>query len=335
MMKLKHLFNNTDLALMLLKNWEYDEASLELFKHYRISANAIYPYKWNGEICFLRFCPITEKRIKNITAELEFIGYLRGKGYPALEPVPSKTGKTMIQTCTPWGEYYTCVFKRVQGTAISTTGFEDPALFAYGQTLGELHRLSRGYTHPKTQRWTHTHVLDWIEETLQGMTGQETALDESVLLRKHFATLPIHPASYGLIHYDFETDNVFYDPATHSCAVIDFDDAMYHWYGMDIERALNSLESELSGREFEQKKTVFLEGYQSRSELDPVWIDRMPVFKRFASLYQYARITRSIQEKWDNEPEWMGNLRARLENLLLERVAGFRAPFAAGADWQE
>lgn len=48
MIKLKYLFDNRNLAEMLLGNWDYDKCSLEMFKYYRISSNAIYPFQNNG-----------------------------------------------------------------------------------------------------------------------------------------------------------------------------------------------------------------------------------------------------------------------------------------------
>ena len=123
MMKLRHLFNNPALAEMLLKNWEYDETSLDLFQYFRISANAIYPFKKDGEVRFLRCCPTSEKTKDNILAELEFVNYLRSNQYNALEPIPPKNGNELIQKSTPWGEYYASVFKHVMGKQISETDF--------------------------------------------------------------------------------------------------------------------------------------------------------------------------------------------------------------------
>jgi hypothetical protein len=49
MLKLKYLFNNVNLAEMMLENWEYDKESIEMFKYYRISSNAIYPFQAQGK----------------------------------------------------------------------------------------------------------------------------------------------------------------------------------------------------------------------------------------------------------------------------------------------
>jgi len=326
MMRLRHLFNNLALAEMLVKNWEYDESSLDLFQHFRISANAIYPFKRNGEICLLRCCPTSEKTRESIVAELEFIGYLHSRHYPALEPLPSKTGDEVVQKSTPWGDYYASVFKRVKGKQISQLNFDDEIITAYGAALGRLHSLSGEYTDPKTRRWTHEDVFHWVEETLRDLPVGRLPLDELRLLRDYFSGLPISPATYGLIHYDFETDNVFYDDATKSCSVIDFDDAMYHWYTMDIVQALDSLKDEVAADEFAHKKAVFIEGYRSEYAIEDDQLAAMPAFRRFANLYGYTRVVRAMQECWENEPEWLVELRAKLTESLAADSECFGKP---------
>ena len=163
MMKMRYLFDNPDLARMLLGNWEYDPESLDMFQYFRISANAIYPFKQKGDVHFLRFCPAEEKSGESILAELDFIGYLRGRDYNALEAVPSKTGDVLVQKATPWGEYYASVFKRVPGKPIGETNLEDEVIFTMGASLGRLHVLSSEYAPREPGRWSYADVLTWIE----------------------------------------------------------------------------------------------------------------------------------------------------------------------------
>ena len=323
MMKLRHLFNNQALAQMLVKNWCYDEPSLELFQYFRISANAIYPFRINGEVCFLRYCPTSEKKKENILAELEFVAYLRSQQFPALEPVPAKSGEVMVQKMTPWGEYYASVFKRVKGKEISESGSDDKILFAYGAALGHLHRLSSEFTNPKTKRWTHVDVFNWIECELRQLDDERLALAELELLRETFADLPIHAENYGLIHYDFEPDNVFYDEISQACSVIDFDDAMYHWYIMDVTQALCQLKTLAPGGEFAHKQAAFIQGYRSQFTLDQAALALMPICRRFANLYRYTRTTRAMQEDWENEPDWLVDLRAKLSDELVRDTEFF------------
>ncbi len=91
MLKLKDLIENFDLARAILANWKYDEDTLnDCFQYFRISSNAVYPFRQNGKLCFLRFAPISEKLLTNIQGEVEFILYLRENGYPALEPIKAE-----------------------------------------------------------------------------------------------------------------------------------------------------------------------------------------------------------------------------------------------------
>jgi len=124
---------------------------------------------------------------------------------------------------------------------------------------------------------------------------------------------------------EFEPD-FFFDDQTGACSVIDFDDTMYHWYGMDITQALASLREEFAEEDFPNKQAVFMEGYRSEFETPQDLQDCMPVFRRFANAYQYTRVSLSVRESWDNEPEWMLGLRAKLNGLLARNAGQFGTP---------
>lgn len=323
MLKLKYLYNNVDLAEMILRNWEYDEESIELFKYYRISSNAIYPFQAQGKTQLLRFSPKSEKNQNNILAELEFISYLKSKQYGVLETVGSKKGEELVEAHTPWGDYYASVFKRVSGKQMSNTELSDSIIFNYGKALGKLHQLSSEYVPVKNKRWSYSDVLNWMHSILIEFPNENSALKEIKLLQDYFDTIPITKNNFGLIHYDFEYDNVFYDEESQSCNVIDFDDAMYHWYVMDIEQALESLQDCIPVEKFQQKKQCFIEGYCTEFELSDEMISLLPACRRFANLYGYVRILRSAKEKWENEPEWLVSLREKLNKAMKNESACF------------
>ncbi|WP_373231080.1 phosphotransferase enzyme family protein [Cohnella sp.] len=316
MLKLKYLFDDVNLAEMVLKNWNYDEGSIDMFKYYRISSNAIYPFKCEGKTHLLRFAPKTEKLKSNILAELDFISYLRDNHYGVLESVESKHGEELVEVQTPWGDYFASVFKRVSGVQINNTDFSDTIIFSHGKALGRLHLLSSQYTPDKTQRWSYSDVLDWIQDVLMSFPEETAALMETKLLRSYFASIPVNKSNFGLVHYDFEYDNVFYDDESKSCNVIDFDDAMYHWYAMDIEQALDSLQDYFSSEIFNHKRQCFMDGYLTEYDIPNDFEVILPACRRFANLYGYVRILRSIADKWDNEPDWLINLREKLTKGL-------------------
>ncbi|PQP83343.1 hypothetical protein C0Q44_01075 [Paenibacillus sp. PCH8] len=326
MLKLKYLFQNTDLAEMILKNWNYDTESLDMFQFYRISSNAIYPFRDQGEVRLLRFAPVEEKNSINLGAELEFLRYLQANQYGAMEAVPSNAGTELMKAHTPWGTYYASVFKRVPGAQLGTLDLDDSIVYSYGQALGQLHHLSKAFTSEKGKRWTYTDVLSWMQEVLKDFPTETSAQNEVEFLRTYFATWPMTVQNFGLIHYDFELDNVFYDAKSQSCYVIDFDDAMYHWYAMDVEQSLDSLREEIQPEQWEQKKRMFLNGYWSEAGERYNMENMFPVCRRFANLYGYVRVLRSTAEQFLHEPEWMSALRARLD----EAMAANSKPFGKG-----
>jgi len=317
MLKFRYLFNNPDLALMLLKNWEFEAGSEVLFQHFRISANAIYPFRINGDLCFLRFCPLPEKNEESVQAELAFLKFLNRQGYPALEIIPSRTGAELVKKQTPWGEYVASVLKGVRGKQISQTDFGSEIMIAYGAALGELHAISTQYSNPGLKRWTHSDVFDWIEKTLRELGLDQKPWQEMTFLRREFDQLTIDQENYGLIHYDFEPDNVFYDETSQRCSVIDFDDTMYHWFVMDVFQALDAIRDETGRDDISDLEIQFLGGYQSKFALDDQVFNKQPLFRRFARLYQYTRVANAMQESWDNEPDWMNDLRKRLTKQIL------------------
>lgn len=323
MLKLKYLFQNNDLAEMILKNWSYDPESLDMFQYYRISSNAVYPFRDQGEIHLLRFAPVEEKNQTNLAAELEFLSYLKLNQYGAMEAVASHTGNELVEAHTPWGMYYASVFKRVQGNQMGSIDLNDQIVCSLGEALGRLHRLSCEYTPKQAKRWTYTDVLDWMKDVLGEFPRETAALNEVEVLRSFFAHWPVTQQTFGLIHYDFELDNVFYHEESQSCYAIDFDDAMYHWYAMDVEQSLDSLQEEIQPEQWEQKKQTFMQGYWAEAgdtyDMEPMF----PACRRFANLYGYVRVLRSGAEQWAHEPEWMSGLRVRLDKAMAAKAKHF------------
>lgn len=325
MLKLKYLFDNRALALMLLENWVYDPARLDVLDQFRISSNAIYPFFSCGSICFLRFFSTDEKSPGDIRAELDFLAHLRKTGYPVAETLLSKQGHELETVDTPWGIYCAAVFKGVPGRRCDRLILTEDIIYNLGKSLGQLHRISSQYIPSSGQRPDWRQRFGWVKDVLQAYPEETKAREEELLLRCYLSELPTSSEDFGLIHYDFELDNLFYDDCTGMVYPIDFDDAVYHWYVMDIAQAVDSLREELPDSAHDSAVCSFLDGYRSEKAIDAALLAEMPVFRRYANLFAYARILRSVKERWRNEPEWMTALRAHLEHLLKEKKRLFGA----------
>lgn len=326
MLKLKYLFDNKDLAHMILKNWDYDNDDPNLLKYYRISANAVYWCKNQDETFFLRFTPTEEKPKGKILFELEFLSYLRDNAYPAVCTILSKAGNELEVVNTPWGTFYAVAFKKASGKKIAEMPLTKDLIFGLGKALGQLHKLSSEFrpVNNKVNDWKETAC--WMEDVLSTFPDETAAKSELSILRTFLSKLPTSKENFGLIHYDFEPDNVFYNEITESYNPIDFDDAMYHWYAMDIGQSIDSIQEDIPEEQVESSKNEFIKGYRSEYAISDEMLKLLPVFRRYANLYGYVRILRSVEEKWNNEPDWMINLRINLEDLLNRRKGSFAMP---------
>lgn len=319
MLKLKYLFENYDLAKEALNNWSYDRDTLDgTLTNFRISSNAIYPFYQDGTLCFLRLAPVGEKSEKNVFGELEFIESLLQNGFPALVPVPSLTGELCLKIDTEWGEYFAAVFKGVNGAPLEDTELTSAVLYQYGKTLGKLHALSSEFT-PKRKKWDYLEVLSWIGQVLRDYHAPAPVISTSDEIRNELNRLPKCGELYGLIHYDFELDNVFFDPEKGTCSVIDFDDGMYHWYALDVEQALDSLTERLSGEPLKEAEAEFIRGYRTEHCYTEEMEASRPLMRRFIDLYGYARLIRCVAGKFSDEPEWLTELRKKLDYAIAEK----------------
>lgn len=323
MLQLKYLFHNKELALEILSRWNYDKNQPHLMEQFRISANAVYGFTNQDTRCFLRFAHAEEKSRGQILAELEFLNYLRTNNYPCLQPVLSKAGNELEVVDTPDGRYYGVVFLGVPGRSLSDHTLTPTIAFGWGKHLGRLHRLSKDYSPSRYRRVDHVAQLNWMAEVLDTFPEEALARRELEVVSDWLQRLPQNDNNYGLVHYDFETDNVFYNPDTENFYVIDFDDAVYHWFAMDVTTALASYEG--SNRELAQKQ--FMAGYRTEHRLDDEWLQLRPGFSRYQNLYSYVRVIRSTKnQNLGEEPKWMGSLREKLAKLCIERSADFGKP---------
>lgn len=89
---------------------------------------------------------------------------------------------------------------------------------------------------------------------------------------------------------------------------------------------MDSIKEDAPAEEVESLVNEFIKGYRSEYAVSDEMLKLFPVFRRYINLYGYVRILRSVEEKWNNEPDWMINLRIKLDNLLNKRKESFTMP---------
>lgn len=66
-----------------------------------------------------------------------------------------------------------------------------------------------------------------------------------------------------------------------------------------------------------------MDGYRTEYELSDDMMSLLPACRRFANLYGYVRILRSVEKRWENEPEWLVSLREKLIKAMKNKSSSF------------
>lgn len=322
MLKLKYLFENFDLAKECLALYDYDQESVnDMIRYFRISSNAIYPFKSgkNAEqVCFLRLSPVMEKPTSEVVSEVKLINCLIDNGNSIMKPFPMKNGKLVDVVNTIWGKYNVSCFEKVSGIELENIHGTIDIVSGYGECLGKLHETIRNYPAPQERR-DHKDLLDEISVRLQSFGASDLVLSELNYVKKELSKLTINNENYGIVHYDFEPDNVFYDKKSGVFSIIDFDDAIRCWYALDIVRAIDGLDDVIEDDEIHEAQAAFLEGYRKACAFTQEQADTLPLMRRLVRLQSISTILYVMSESVNDEPEWLIELKEKLKfklNLL-------------------
>jgi Ser/Thr protein kinase RdoA (MazF antagonist) len=308
----------------LIQCWEHDEGTL---KFWRASSNFVYAFNHNNQRCFLRFSSEQENYIEQIYAELDFMQYLHRHSYPCAAPIFSKDGNLIETVKTSTGLYFGVVFSQAKGEPLEIEEMTDIQLEQWGRSLATLHSLSKTYEPGVTKRRSWHDILNSVDTILQRYPLEHEAKTELNRIKSWLNSLSLSNDDFGLIHYDFQLDNVLWDEQEHHFNVFDFDDSMYHWFVMDIVTTLKDLFGN-HGQEAERKIESFLSGYRSILPLDDEMVKLFPKFLRFDQLYRFSRLLWSLENSdIDKAPPWYDGLKTKLKMVSDEMSPRFRIPW--------
>ncbi|WP_211748430.1 phosphotransferase [Paenibacillus sp. Marseille-Q4541] len=321
MMNLKEMvyaLRGNTLAEAFSAKWDCDEGTLQFW---RASSNVVYHFESSGIKQWLRFSSASDHQREQLEAELHFMMYLKDHGFPCVSLIASQAGEYLEELQTEEGIYYAVVFSEASGDHIYRQPTEEEAE-QWGRALAELHELSQRYEHKNSGRKHWSEILNDAEKILQRHPEETVAKQELALVREELEHWTEDETNIGLVHYDFQLDNVMFEDGCIS-DVIDFDDTMVHFYMMDLVRVLED-DCDEQGRyleDSEERVSSFLKGYGSVRTIPEDWNYTYAVLRRFERVHGYTRLLCSLErsEEVVNEaPAWYDGLVQKFRKILAE-----------------
>jgi Ser/Thr protein kinase RdoA (MazF antagonist) len=303
------------IAEQILEHWEHDQRPARLF---RSSTNFVYVFRKGGERYFLRFADSTERTGAAIDAEMALLGWLANKGMIVTTPIASKKGRCIETVETDLGTFHAVVFAGLQGSQVAFEELSTAQFEAWGAALGKLHAMTHQDQDPRLS--ARPTWRDHLTQARIYLPEDEPAVQaEFDYITSFVSAHPVTATNSGLIHGDFELDNLFWQNDT--IAILDFDDCSYSWYVADIAFALRDLFEtgvDLSNPSFH----AFIRGYSKHYSLDEELLSHLPTFMRLVNLIGYAKLVRAMDLAHDQDyPEWCTSLLLKLENRMQDYKA--------------
>jgi Ser/Thr protein kinase RdoA (MazF antagonist) len=307
------------LAEMILSRWGFDNGEVYYF---RASSNFVFIFRKDGKTRYLRFNHSSERDLRSIESETEILLYLQNQPIRVAQLVKSIEGRYIEEVETELGKFYAVVFEALPGEHFETEELNEGQFVTWGRELGKLHRILK--TIPDEIRLKRPSWKEQLQRLKAILPEEETtALKEVEYVLSWASSIPETNDNFGLIHFDFELDNLRWDDE--AIGILDFDDSANYWYAADIAYALRDVLEEGSFDPNHPSLTAFLKGYASETELDRNLIEDLPGFLRLHQIISFTKLHQSVDITDSPEhPEWLEQLRIK----LIGKIGSYRKLFA-------
>lgn len=273
-----------------------------------------------GHDYVLRISDGSRRSLSLVQAELDWVNYLAEHGASVCVPLCSRNGQ-LVETLTSDGRTFMgVVFEKAPGGMVRKADQTSEMTRNRGRLLGKIHTLSKKYDPPKNRPVRH----NWYEDEDFADFDKFLRPDDAAVAAKihehvdRLKAMPVDRDSYGLIHMDAHTGNIFFhgDRPT----IFDFDDCAYDFYMADIAISLfYALLFLPENRETKEHARRFLgdmfEGYHEYNHLEKRWLDLIPLILKRREMILYVAVNRGmdLDNPGDFAVRYMDGRRERIE----------------------
>jgi Ser/Thr protein kinase RdoA (MazF antagonist) len=272
--------------------------------------NIIYKFKISDRYYILRFSHSSLRTNDDILSEIDWINYLVDNHIPAAKPRKS-IDESFTKVIEVDDSYFVAsVFEYAKGDFIDTSGhtyWSPNFLKKWGSIVGRLHALGKKYAPDShTKRRHEWSSIELIERAKKCVPKHHSAVINKIEdICEQMNELSKTKDTYGLIHYDLNPTNFFYNEG--EITIFDFDDCCYNYFLHDVSGAIPLYSRKLRGpgwrKHFETFFGFFLDGYFSQNNMDSSTFALMHLFLMYGNLCSVVfsfEIDRKNREKYDS-----------------------------------
>ncbi|MDN3241693.1 phosphotransferase enzyme family protein [Glycomyces tritici] len=261
---------------------------------------------------YLRFAPEQDAGAEAVAALME---RLAENGTPVVRPVRADSGRLTVTVPTAHGPMRAMVVEAAAGEEADADELTADRARAWGRALAIVHRDAADVDAVLPQAFGE------LAEAAERFPGDAELAEAVARLGERVAALPRDNARFGVVHGDFELDNLAWegDRAT----AFDFDEAAHSWYAADVAFALRDLTGP-DGAVAEERRALveaFIAGYRGVRGFTEAEVASLRLFTGVHAVCSLVRITRALGTPDAGEPEWLAGLRSDLEAMAREQRA--------------
>ncbi|WP_129790069.1 phosphotransferase enzyme family protein [Promicromonospora panici] len=278
-------------------------------KWWRSSASHVFVLPDPDGKRYLRFVPDAYRGAGPVAAASSLMHQLAEGGAAVVRPVPARTGALTVTVPTALGAMHAMVVEAAPGAELDAGELTDDRARDWGRALASIHATAGGIEAGLPVALTEL-------ATIPDRFAEDAPLVRAAaILSDRLAALARDPIRFGVVHGDFELDNLAWE--ADRATAFDFDEAARSWYAADIAYALRDLtgpdgEPEAAHQALFQ---AFVAGYRDVRPLDDADLSNLRLFSGAHAACSVVRIARALDPSGTDEPEWRAELRADLTSM--------------------